>query len=452
MINTVRTDVLRQVRERDIRLVRFLYCDTSAIIRAKSTHVRSLEDRLRTGIGLTKAMQAMCMLDQLASVDGLGAVGEIRLVPDPKTFTVLPYVSRAASMVVDMMTLDNKPWAFCPRDFLKRMLARLDAKGMKIRASFEGEFSLLVNDAGTLRPVDDSLCFSTVGMNASAPVISAIVEALDSQGLTVEQYYAELAHGQQELSIRHAEGLDAADNQITFRETVRGVALQHGLVASFAPKPFTDQAGNGCHMHFSLVGNDGRTPRFYDATAPYNLSPIARKWIAGVLDHLPALVAVTCASVNSYRRLQPQSWSSAYTCWGPDNREAAIRVASPFAGDEATTINAELKASDHTANPYLALGALVAAGLDGIERELELVDPVLVDPASLTALERDQRGIERLPATLEDAIAALEADSVLAGALGPELLSAFVGVKRLEARLFAAQDVDFELKIHNTHF
>jgi glutamine synthetase len=452
MMNSVRTDVLRQVRERDIRMVRFLYCDTSSIIRGKATHVRGLEDRLQSGIGLTIAMQAMCMLDQLAAVEGLGPVGEIRLVPDPRTFVVLPYLPRVASMCVDMRTLDNEPWAFCPRSFLKRMIARLEGKGMRIRASFEGEFSLLVADGDAVRPVDSSLCFSTVGMDTSAAVSSAIIDALEAQGLQVEQYYAELAHGQQELSIRHAEGLDAADNQITYRETVRGVAQQHGLLASFAPKPFVDQAGNGCHLHFSLVGQDGRTSLFYDRAAPYHLSAVARQFIAGVLEHLPALVALTCSSVNSYRRLQPQAWSSAYTCWGPDNREAAIRVASPFAGDEAGTINAELKACDHTSNPYVALGALIAAGLDGITRNLELTEPMLVDPSALSEAERAERGVKRLAGSLTEALDALAADAVLCEALGPELLGAVQGVKRLEARLFAEQDVAFELSRHNTRF
>ncbi|MDB5075819.1 MAG: glnA [Chloroflexi bacterium] len=452
MMNSVRTDILRQVRERDVRMVRFLYCDTSSIIRGKATHVRGLEDRLHSGIGLTVAMQAMCMLDQLANIDGLGAVGEIRLVPDPRTFVVLPYLPRVASMCVDMMTLDNEPWAFCPRSFLKRMIARLEGQGMRIRASFEGEYSLLAADGDMLRPIDSSLCFSTVGMDTSAAVINATIDALEAQGLQVEQYYAELAHGQQELSIRHAEGLDAADNQITYRETVRGVAQQHGLVASFAPKPLVDQAGNGCHLHFSLVGRDGRTSLFYDRGAPYNLSTTARQFTAGVLEHLPALVALTCSSVNSYRRLQPQAWSSAYTCWGPDNREAAIRVASPFAGDEAGTINAELKACDHTSNPYIALGALIAAGLDGIARKLDLPDPVLADPSLLSEADRTARGVKRLPGSLTEALDELAADAVLCGALGPELVSAIQGVKRLEARLFAEQDVDFELNRHNTRF
>jgi glutamine synthetase len=182
-MSVVRTDVLRQTRESGIRLVRFLYCDTSAIIRGKSTHVRGLEDRLQSGIGLTKAMPAMCMLDHLAEVPDLGPVGEIRLMPDPETFVRLPYLPHLASMNVDMRTLDNRPWAACPRSFLKRMTERLQHKGLRIRAAFEGEFSLAVRVDGapapalaptqhgiaTYRPLDDSLCFSTIGMNNAAP-------------------------------------------------------------------------------------------------------------------------------------------------------------------------------------------------------------------------------------------------------------------------------------------
>jgi glutamine synthetase len=466
-MSVVRTDVLRQTRESGIRLIRFLYCDTSAIIRGKSTHVRGLEDRLQSGIGLTKAMAAMCMLDHLAPVPDLGPVGEIRLVPDPETFVRLPYLPHVASMNVDMRTLENEPWDACPRSFLKRMTERLQHKGMRVRAAFEGEFSLAARNAtpsgapvfaptqdgpNAYRPLDDSLCFSTIGMNNAGAVMDAVVEALEQQGLHVEQYYAELGHGQQELSIAHAEGVGAADNQVIYRETVRGVAQQHGLVASFAPKPFPDQAGNGCHLHFSLVGRDGRATVFYDRKDPAHLSATARHFIAGVLDHLPGLVALTCASVNSYRRLQPQSWSSAYTCWGTDNREAAIRVASPFSTDEAGSVNAELKACDHTANPYLALGALIAAGLDGIARELPLPDPVMVDPATLSEEERSARGVRRLPDSLAAALDALAADTVLCTALGPTLLGAFQAVKRLEVALFGAQDEAFELQQHFYRF
>ena len=175
-----------------------------------------------------------------------------------------------------------------------------------------------------------SLCFSGVGFLSAQHVMDDVVAALEKQDLVVEQYYPELGHGQQELSIRHAPALQAADNHLKYRETVRAVAYDHGLIASFAPKPFADQAGNGCHIHFSLWSGGHNV--FHNPAAEFGLSDTAQQFMAGVLSHLEALVAITAPSVNSYRRLAPGMWSSAYTAWGPDNREAALRVASPFWG------------------------------------------------------------------------------------------------------------------------
>src|SRR5262245_32493028 len=228
--------VLAAARAGRVRLVRFLYTDNGGITRGKATHVESLAGRMTDGIGLTVAMQAMNMLDQLTSVEGMGPVGEIRLVPDPATFTVLPYAPHAAAMTVDMRTLDGETWGACPRSFLKRQIAACAAAGFGVRAAFEGEFTLAVqNGDGSYAPLDQSLCFSTTGMATAAAVMDDIVANLEAQGIQVEQYYPELGHGQQELSIRHAPALAAADRQVFYRETVRGVAFRHGLVASLAP-------------------------------------------------------------------------------------------------------------------------------------------------------------------------------------------------------------------------
>ena len=430
-----------------LRLIRFLYCDSFGVIRGKATHISSLAERMRGGIGLTVAMQAFVPLDHLAAVPGMGPVGEVRLVPDPDTFVTLPYAPNCGLMLADLVQLDRQPWAACPRSFLKRQLARATARGYELIAAFEPEFTLAVQAAdGTYAPIDESQCFSGIGFLAAQHVMDPIVEAFDQQGLVVEQYYPELGHGQQELSIRHAPGLQAADNHLKYRETVRAVAHDHGLVASFAPKPFADQAGNGCHIHFSLWSGDDNV--FFNPRAEYGLSATARAFIAGVLEHLPALVALTAPSVNSYRRLAPGMWSSAYTAWGPDNREAAVRVASPFWGNEAGSANLEFKPSDSTANPYLALGSLLAAGLDGIERELEPGPPALVDPGTLSEQERGASGMSRLPTTLTAALDALERDNVLLDALGPVLASSYIAGKRLEAQLYAEQDEAFELRHH----
>ena len=226
------------------------------------------------------------------------------------------------------------------------------------------------------------------------------------------------------------------------------MALRHGLLASFAPKPFPNEAGNGSHVHFSLWrASDGKN-HFHDPRGRYGLSEAGFAFIGGVLAHLPALVALTAPSVNSYRRLQPRFWSSAYTAWGPDNREAAVRVPSKRRGLEMESTNLELKPSDPSNNPYLALGGLLAAGLDGIERKLDPGEPTVVDPDTLQDAERARRGIKRLPASLGEALDALERDDVLREALGETLAREYLVVKRSEVQGFKDKDVDFEIDQH----
>jgi glutamine synthetase len=202
------------------------------------------------------------------------------------------------------------------------MAAKLADRGMVLSCAVENEFSLARQVDGRYVPIDNSLCFSTVGMTAAAEVTDALVLALENQGIEVEQYYPELGHGQQELSVRHAPALRAADNMVWYRETARGVAWRQGLWASLAPKPIPDQAGNGAHLHASLweAGPDGQPDGrnvLHDTGDPRGLSELAYHWIAGLLAHLPALVALTCASVNSYRRLVPQWTTGRLRCASP---------------------------------------------------------------------------------------------------------------------------------------
>jgi glutamine synthetase len=444
-------EIVAQAKDRGLQLVRFLYCDNGGVIRGKSTHVSSLARRMGSGIGLVKGMQSFTSLDTLAPEATYGPVGEIRLVPDPDTFVVLPYAPRSGQMVVNMIELDHTPWALDPRSFLQRMVERAGAAGLAFDAAFENEFYLAIRTEDGFRPVDRSLCFSAIGMESTEEVIQDIIAALTDQGLTVELSHPELGWGQQELSIRHTGALRAADNQITYRQTVRAVAAQHGLVASLAPKPFADQAGSGAHLHWSIWDRDHTTNRLSYAAGAADvngLSPLARNAIAGVLAHLPGLLALTTPSVNSFRRLQPHYWSSAYTAWGIENREAAVRVPSRYWDDEAGSANLELKASDASANPYISLGGVIAAALDGIERGLDPGDPVDQDPGNLTEEERERRGIKRFPETAAAALDELERDEVLRGALGGPLAIEYLKVRRAEAAAYAEQDDAYELEQH----
>ena len=445
--------VINACLQAGVRLVRFLYVDNGCTIRGKLVPTERLAGRLTSGQGLTVAMQAMNLLDQLQPVAGMGPVGEIRLVPDPESFVILPYAPNSAALMCDMIKLDKQPWGACPRSFLKRMIDRAAEQGLTVQAAFEGEFSLF-RQAGDgsqpehYIPIDTGLCFSSIAMHAAAEVIDAIMAAFAAQHISVDAYYPELGHGQHEMPLHHAPALRAADNQIWFRETVRSVAANHGVVASLAPKPKPDQAGNGCHIHWSLWDLAGAQNLLYEPNDRFLLSQLGYHFMAGVLAHLPGLLALTTPSFNSFRRLQPHFWSSAYTAWGPDNREAAVRVASGAWGSEATSINLELKASDSSNNPYLALGGLIAAGLDGVTRKLTPGDATLIDPGNLSDSERSQRGIHRYPTTQAEALDALERDAVLMEALGPELTTAYLAVKRSEYEAFSQEDVAFEIRHH----
>jgi len=439
-------DVVKQADEANLRLVRFLWCGNDGTIRAKSSARHGLEGRLGAGIGLTVAMQAMNALDQLQPIEGMGPVGEVRLVPDLDTFRVLPYAPRTGAVLTDHIRLDGTPAPVCQRSFLKRMTSRLGERGLVLRASFENEFSLATRVDGEYVPIDSALCFATIAATAAQDYVDDLALALEAQRIPLEQYYAELGHGQQEISTGHAPAVQAADEQILVRETIRGIAAQHGLEASLAPKPWPENAGNGAHVHFSLW--DGDRNRFFDGSRPDGLSADARSFIAGVLDHLPGLCGLSAPSFNSYHRIVPQYWAGAFVCWGYDNREAPVRVASVFTGSEEASTNAELKACDASANPYLALGGLLAAGLDGLERGLEPPEPVQVDPATIDEGERERLGIVRLPATQAEALDALEGDDVLTAALGPTLAYAYLTVRRSEWAAYSAGDAAFEQQGH----
>ncbi|WP_236147084.1 glutamine synthetase family protein [Scytonema millei] len=413
-----------------VQFIRILWCDNANIIRGKAIHIGALSQLVDYGVGISAAQQAIpVMHDAVVAETGLSPVGEIRLIPDWNTLSVLPYSTGHARAIGDMMQ-NGSPWAYCPRDFLKRAIATAQAAGIEVMAAFENEFYLLYPSENGLgvEPGDRTVFASTFAMDANLAVINEISEALLAQNIPVEQYHPESGGGQHEISVHYTRALSAADYQIAFRETVRAVALRHKLKASFLPKIFAEQAGSGCHLHLSLW-QDGKNLISETGNVP-GISKIARAFIAGILEHLPALMALTTPSINSYRRIRPHSWSGAFRAWGYDNREAAIRVPSNPASPSPTQI--EIKTVDASANPYIALGAVITAGLDGVRRQLEPKEAIAVDPGSLPQSEREAKGIDALPTNLGEAIAHLQTDKVLLNALGKELAQAYIAVRLAE--------------------
>ncbi|HEX6907397.1 MAG TPA: glutamine synthetase family protein [Terriglobales bacterium] len=426
-----------------VRFIRVLWCDNANVIRAKAFHLGIFAEHAEQGIGIAAAQQAVpVMADVITPDSGLGPVGEVWLVPVWSTLRILPYAPTHAAVIGDMRQ-HGQPWALCPRHCLKRQLAAAQTANLEIMAAFENEFYLLQTTPAGIVPADETVFAATLAMDCHRPVIDAMAEALLQQGLKVERYYPESGPGQQEISVRYAPAVTAADQQIAFRETVRAVALQHGLKASFLPKVFADKAGSGCHLHLSLW-RDGWN-QLPETAAVGGLSQIARAFIAGLLQHLPALMALTTPSPNSYRRLRPHSWSGAFRAWGVDNREAAIRIPSNPTSPSPTHL--ELKTVDASANPYLALAAVIAAGLDGIRQGLDPGEPVATDPGHLTEAERAARGLDPLPTTLSEAIAHLRQDQVLLTALGPELAQAYLAVRTAEWEALKDLELADEVKL-----
>lgn len=448
-------EVVAVARRAGVKLIRFEYCDVSGVARTKAIHVAQLEHKLFEGVSLTRAQMSINLLEQVIQIEGMEPVGEIRLVPDPATFTLLPWVPASASMLCDQLGHDRLNWGACPRSYLKQVIKRASSLGLSVEATFENEYYLAREQDGRFVPFDvpgHAPVYSTIGHDLNAELMCEITDALEAQGIIAEQAINEFGAGQQEISIRHAGALTAADNQMKFRDTVRGVALGHGLLASFAPKPYPDQIGSGAHVHFSLWDADGTHSLLYDDNAPLGLSKIGRHFIAGVAEHLPALVALTAPSYNSYSRLLPSAWASATTAWGFDNKEAALRVCSPFYKREEQTYNVEFKTIDASANPYLALGALIACGLDGVERELEPGEPSEHDPARMTPEELERGRVRALPRSMGTALDELEKDEFLLSTLGDLLARCYLAVRRSEDEAFSAQDKEFEIRNHFYRF
>ena len=294
--------VLQQVDDADVRLVRFLYCDYAGIIRTKVVHRANLERKLTEGVGVTLAQSALNVRDELIDIPEMPPVDEVRLVPDPSTFTVLPWVEAGGSVVASLLDRSREPWFGCTRSLLRRQIAAAADAGFSVEATFENEYYLYRRSAegGDVQP-ERLPVYSSIGFDEYHAVLLETVDALTAQGITPELAMNEYGGGQLEISVRHAPALAAADSQIKMRDTVRGIALRHGYRASFAPKPFLDQIGSGTHVHMSLW-HEGRN-LLHDATAEGGLSELGRWWIGGLLEHLPALLALTCPSMNSYQRL-----------------------------------------------------------------------------------------------------------------------------------------------------
>ncbi len=422
-------------------LVAVACCDLGAVVRGRSLPDDQLEEALAAGVGWVPANQALTPLGGLAEPNPFGSTGDLRLLPDASTRVRVEGAGQTPPlelMLCDLVELDGRPWECCPRRFLRAALDTVrNELHAHVSASFEHEFQLL-------RDGPAPLPFSLAAERAAEPFASDALRALEEAGLEPLRVFAEFAPHQLELPLAPAEGLVAADRAVTLREIVREVARRHGERASFVPLLDPLQAGNGVHIHINLL-DDGGFSMLHDPQRPGALSELGGRFAAGVLAHACALSALTAPSPVSAARLQPHRWSAGAVCLADRNREALLRippVVTLGGGEAARQLRLEYRGADAAANPYLALGALLMAGVEGVRAEL--ADPPLLDrdPSKLDEHEAERFGVGALPSSLGDALQALERDQAARGWLPSLLYEAYVSVKRAELEAVAELDLE----------
>jgi len=433
--------IINSINSAETEFIRIIWCDNANIIRAKAVHKDSLGNS-NYSIGFSEAQQGVpSIYDAVVTETGLTPVGEVQLKADLSSFTSIPYSPGHGRVFGDMIK-NGRSWDYCPRGFLKKIVEQAAEINVNVKGAFENEFYLLNKNDEVILPSDNTPFASTYSMDINNKIIEDIVQALNLQGLQVEQYYPESGPGQQEITIKYTDALNACNNQIIFRETVKAIAYKHDSVASFLPKIFADKPGNGCHLHCSLW-NDAENI-LSDSQGEYGISEIGRQFIAGILNHLPALMAIITPIPNSYKRIRPNLWTGAYQCWGIDNREAALRIVTDHNG---MIRDFELKTVDASSNPYLAFGAVIATGLDGIKKEMKLQPPIQEDPANISVEKQKEYKVKRLPSELDKSIIELKKDKVILNAMGDKLSKAYIEIKKAELRALRNLKLEDEVQL-----
>ncbi|MCK9247787.1 MAG: glutamine synthetase family protein [Solirubrobacteraceae bacterium] len=429
-------DVKRAVADADIRFVRMWFTDILGRLKSFSVNATELDDAFEGGMGFDGS-----------SITGFNAVEESDMIamPDPSTFAILPWAPETegvARIFCDVQTPEGQPYEGDPRYILKRALKRASAMGFDtFNVGPELEYYLF-RDARTPEPLDEGGYFDLTALDAGSDVRRDTCLALERLGMKVEYSHHEGGPSQHEIDIRYADALKMADDCMTYRLTVKEIAMQHGWHASFMPKPLSDENGSGMHTHLSLF-RDGRNA-FFDPEDRYFLSDVGKAFIAGQLRHAREMSAVFAQWVNSYKRLAPGYEAPVYLAWSRRNRSALVRVPMYHPGKEQAT-RMELRCPDPGCNPYLVFALLLHAGLDGIEKGYELPEPMERNLYHLLPDERRRLGIELLPETLGEAIELTAESELVLRALGEHTLDRFVEIKREEWEEYRVQVTRWEL-------
>jgi len=436
------SDIISRVKEDNVKFISLQFTDVTGAVKSVDIPVSLLPSALEDGVWFDGS-----------SIEGFARIQEsdMRLVLNPETYAVLPWSPeerKRARIFCDVYRPNGEPFEGDPRGRLKRYLQKVhDELGWIYNVGPEPEFFLFKPNGGdALHPVPHDVggYFDFSANDEAARVRTELMEALTGMGLNVEMGHHEVALGQHEIDFRFADALTTADNVVTMKYTVKAIANQHGLIASFMPKPVYGINGSGMHCHQSIFDGKGEN-LFFDPDDPYHLSEVAYGFIAGQLKHARALAAVVAPTVNSYKRLVPGYEAPVYISWAQINRSALIRIPRYTEGRSKAT-RLELRFPDPSANPYLAFLVMLAAGLDGVKNNLQAPPPMNnINLYELSDEEREAKGIGELPSTLSEALEELESDAVLKEALGEQLYESFTRAKWAEVEEYRVSVTDWEI-------
>jgi glutamine synthetase len=426
--------VLQTCKAQDIKFIRLWFTDILGSLKSFAITVEELEQAMEEGMGFDGS-----------SIEGFARIDESDMLamPDPSTFQLLPWRPRergVARMFCDIVHPDGSPFEGDPRFVLKRNLKRATDLGFTFYVGPELEF-FYFKDSETTEVLDHGGYFDLTPLDVASDLRRQTVLTLEDMGIGVEYSHHEVAPSQHEIDLRYTDALTMADNAMTYRLVVKEVALANGAYATFMPKPIASENGSGMHTHQSLFKGDRNA--FFDASDPYHLSPLAKSYIAGLLRHARELTLVTNQWINSYKRLVPGYEAPVYITWARRNRSDLVRVPEYKPGKEVAT-RIEYRSPDPACNPYLAFAVMLAAGLEGIEKEYPLSEPTEENVFEMTEDERIKRGIELLPGDLHEAIEAAEESTLLRRSLGDHVFESLIKNKRIEWDAYRTHVTDFE--------
>jgi glutamine synthetase len=429
------SEVAQRLADAGVTMLAVCWIDNAGITRVKSIPAGRLERAAGWGIGMSPVFDIFVVDDSITTSKHIsGPAGDLRLMPDLERVTPLAALPGWGLAPADRYTQEGAPFAGCSRSYARRLVARAAEQGITARASFEIEWAAGTDDGGRFVPACGGPAYGMTRVIELADYAREVVEAVEQQGIEVEQFHPEYAAGQLEISIAPNDPVGAADDSVLVRQTIRSVSQRHGLQVSFAPSVVAGGVGNGGHVHLSLW-RDGEN-LLAGGPGRYGMTAGGEAFAGGVLSALPALIAVGAPSVASYIRLVPSHWAGAFQCWGKENREAALRLVTGSTGEQDIRANLEVKCFDLAANPYLVIGSLFAAGLDGMNSGATLPGEVQGDPVALSEADLAASGVRRLPQSLDQATGAFEESDLLRGAMGETMFEAFLAVRRAEIELF----------------